>query len=284
MFNPATDWGPALRGQRHQNAIGVGWRRDFGSHGLQANFRQDQDSEFGRKGTGSLGWGWAFLPGWRVTASSATTFRAPTLYQRFSEYGEPTLTPESGRNFEWGLRWASGNRELSLTGWRNEISDLIDWRSDRGNCPNRLADPVWGGCFANVGEARLQGQSLAGQVSLNRVRLKASADFQNPRNLATDKVLPRRARRSALIAAEGVVRGWTLGSEWKVVDSRFDDADNANSLAGYGIVNVYFSRHLRHGLTLEGRIDNLGDRRYELARTFATGGLSGHIGLRWSMQ
>jgi vitamin B12 transporter len=284
LFNPATDWGPALRGQRHQNAIGVGWRRDFGSHGLQANFRQDQDSEFGRKGTGSLGWGWAFLPSWRVTASSATTFRAPTLYQRFSEYGEPTLTPESGRNFEWGLRWVSGNRELSLTGWRNEISDLIDWRSDRGNCPNRLSDPVWGGCFANVGEARLQGQSLAGQVSLSRVRLKASADFQNPRNLATDKVLPRRARRSALIAAEGVVRGWTLGSEWKVVDSRFDDADNANSLAGYGIVNVYFSRHLRHGLTLEGRIDNLGDRRYELARTFATGGLSGHIGLRWSMQ
>ena len=276
--------GPSLRGQRHQNAVGVGWRRDFGAHGLQANFRQDQDSEFGRKGTGSLGWGWSFLPGWKVTASSATTFRAPTLYQRFSEYGEPTLTPESGRNIEWGLRWAAGNRELSLTGWRNEINDLIDWRGDRGTCPSRLDDPVSGGCFTNIGKAKLQGQSLAGQITLNQVRLKASADFQDPRNLVTDKILPRRARRSALVAAEGVVQGWTLGSEWKVVGSRFDDADNANSLAGYGIVNVYFSRSLRHGITLEGRIDNLGDRRYELARTFATGGLSGHIGLRWSVQ
>lgn len=281
LLNPTKVGGVDLSGRRHQDAIGLGWRRDFGSHGLQAHFRQDRDSEFGRKGTGSFGWGWAFLPGWRVTASTATTFRAPTLFQRFSEYGDPTLNPESGRNLEWGLRWKAKAGELSLNAWRNEIRDLIDWRSGVGTCPSVASG---GGCYANVGKARLQGQTLAGRVDLNRVKLRGSVDWQDPRNLVTDKILPRRAQRSAALAAETALQGWTLGTEWKLAGSRFDDASNTKTLAGYGIVNVYFSRALRDGLTLEGRIDNLGDRPYELAGTYATGGLTGHVGLRWSMR
>jgi vitamin B12 transporter len=284
LLNPSQGGGADLRGQRHQDAIGLGWRRDFGPLGLQVHLRQDRDSEFGRKGTGSLGWGWAFLTGWRMTASTATTFRAPTLYQRFSEYGDPTLTPESGRNIEWGLRWKTKGGELSLNAWRNEIRDLIDWRGGVGTCPSLVSDPVWGGCYANVGRARLQGQTLAGSVHVSRVKLRGSMDWQDPRNLVTDKILPRRAKRSAALAAETALQGWTLGAEWKLAGSRFDDASNTKTLAGYGIVNMYFSRVLRNGLTLEGRIDNLGDRPYELASTFAAGGLSGHVGLRWSMR
>jgi vitamin B12 transporter len=143
---------------------------------------------------------------------------------------------------------------------------------------------MYGGCYANVGRARLQGQTLAGSVHVSRVKLRGSMDWQDPRNLVTDKILPRRAKRSAALAAETALQGWTLGAEWKVAGPRFDDADNTRLLAGYGVVNAYFSRALREGLTLEGRIENLGNRSYELASTFAAGGLSGHVGLRWSMR
>lgn len=106
LVNPGTEWVPTLKGERHQDAIGLGWRGDFGAHGLQAHVRHDEDSKFGGKSTGSLAWRWAFAPQWRATATAATSFRVPTLYQRFSQYGNAALVPESGRNVELGLRWA----------------------------------------------------------------------------------------------------------------------------------------------------------------------------------
>ena len=119
MPDARTAFGADLRGKRHQDAIGLGWRGDFGRHGLQAHLRHDEDSEFGGKSTGSLAWGWGFLPQWRVTASTASSFRVPTLYQRFSQYGNAALVPETGRNVEVGLRWAAAGSEASLTLFRD---------------------------------------------------------------------------------------------------------------------------------------------------------------------
>src|SRR5690606_38237148 len=102
LLNPATVWSPTLRGDRHQDAVGLGWRADVGDHGLQLHLRRDEDSEFGGHGSGSLAWGWTFLPQWRLTASAASSFRVPTLYQRFSDSGNPGLVPERGRHVEAG--------------------------------------------------------------------------------------------------------------------------------------------------------------------------------------
>src|SRR5690606_6732122 len=157
LLNPATEFAPRLDGDRHQNAISLGWRADFGAYALQAHLRHDDDSEFGGETTGSLAWGWAFLPQWRLSVSTATSFRAPTLYQRFSQFGNPSLVPEKGRNLELGLRWSAGTNEASLSAWRNEVRDLIAFGAS-GPC----SDPF--GCFANVGRAEIEGVSLAGRT------------------------------------------------------------------------------------------------------------------------
>ena len=38
------------------------------------------------------------------------------------------------------------------------------------------------------------------------------------------------------------------------------------------------------GLVLQGRIDNAGDKTYELARTYATAGRTAQLSLRWALQ
>jgi vitamin B12 transporter len=282
LFNAATAYGAALSGQRHQDAIGLGWRRDFGAHSLQAQVRHDADSEFGGKGTGSLAWGWAFLPQWRVTASAANAFRAPTLYQRFSEYGTPGLVPETSRNTELGLRWAAAGSEASLVAWHNQVSNLINWNSG-GTCASAVADPVYGGCYANVGRARLQGLTLAGRTRLGPVQLKGSLDWHDPRNVDTDKLLARRAQRMAKLGAETQRAGWTLGTEVQAASQRYDDASNSKRLGGYGLLGLYASTQLMPGLQLQARVDNLADKRYELARTYATGGREAQLSLRWAL-
>ncbi len=276
LLNPAAPFTAVLQGKRHQDAIGLGWRADFGAHGLQAHVRHDNDSAFGGKSTGSLAWGWAFQPQWRVTASTATSFRAPTLYQRFSQYGNPALVPETGRNLELGLRWAAAGSEASLTAWRNKLSNLINFGAP-GPCVDNY------GCYVNIGRAQLKGVTLAGRTQLAGVALHGSLDWHDPRNLDTDKLLQRRAKRLATVGAQTQLASWTVGAEVQAAGKRYDDAGNTQALGGYALLSVFVSKPLMPGLTLEGRIDNAGDKQYALARTYATAGRNGQLTLRWTM-
>ena len=275
LFNPATAFAATLEGKRHQDAIGLGWRGDFGAHGVQAHVRHDADSEFGGKSTGSLAWGWAFLPQWRATAAAATSFRVPTLYQRFSQYGNPALVPETGRNVELGLRWAAGRSEASLTAWHNKLTNLIAF-----GAPGPCLDAF--GCYSNVGRARLQGVTLAGSTRLANVSLRGSLDWHDPRNLQTDRLLMRRARRLATFGADTAWAGWTFGAELQASGERFENATNTQRLGGYGALNLVAGTTLAPGWVLQARIDNVADKRYELARTYATGGRSAQVALRWT--
>jgi vitamin B12 transporter len=276
LLNPATAFAATLQGKRHQDAIGLGWRGDLGEHGVQVQLRHDKDSEFGGKSTGSLAWGWAFVPQWRVTAAAASSFRVPTLYQRFSPYGNATLVPESGRNVELGLRWAAAGSELSLNTWRNKISNLINF-GPPGPCLDSF------GCYVNVGRAQLSGTTLAGRTQLAGFTLRGSLDWHDPKNLDTDKLLPRRAQRLASFGAETQLGVWTWGAEVQAAGERFENAANTQRLGGYALLNLYASVQLMPGLALQGRVDNLGDKAYELARTYATGGRNGQLTLRWTL-
>lgn len=276
LLNPATAFGAVLEGQRHQDAVGLGWRADLRAHGLQLHLRRDEDSEFGGKSTGSLAWGWAFLPQWRVTAATATSFRVPTLYQRFSQYGNPVLVPESGRNVELGLRWTLRDSEASLAAWRNKVSNLIAF-GPPGPCPDSF------GCYVNVGRAQLEGATLAGRTKLGAVALLGSLDWHDPRNANTGKLLQRRAKRLATLGVETQWAGWTLRADVQGSGARYENAANTQRLAGYALLNLFVATKLAAGLTLEGRVDNAGDKTYELARHYATPGRNAQLTLRWAM-
>jgi vitamin B12 transporter len=279
LLNPAAGSSARLEGERHQDAVGLGWRGDFGDrgqHGLQAHVRHDEDSGFGGKSTGSLAWGWTVVPRWRITAAAATSFRVPTLYQRFSRYGNAALVPESGRNLELGLRWDGSRQQASLTVWRHRVEQLITF-GPPGPCVDSF------GCYANVGQARLRGLTLAGRALFGAVTLHGSFDWHDPRNLDTGQILARRARRLATVGAETAWAGWTLGADLQAAGMRFENAANTQRLGGYGLVNLNARRALAPGLALEARVDNATGKRYELARTYATAGRSAQLSLRWAM-
>ncbi|OJX31570.1 MAG: TonB-dependent receptor [Burkholderiales bacterium 68-12] len=256
-------------------ALGYGYQRD--GHTLQLNVRHDSDSEFGGKGTGSAAYGYALTPQWRATASVGTAFRAPTLYQRFSEYGVASLRPETSHNAELGLRYAQGRSSFSATVYRNRLSNLILF-GGAGTCASSF------GCYANTARAQYQGLTLAASHHWGGVQWHGSIDLQNPRDLATGKQLARRAKRHATFGADTLVAGWTLGAEVQASGRRFDTAANTTVLGGYALVNLYASTRLARDYTLLARIDNLGDKDYELARTYATPGRTFYVGLKWAPQ
>lgn len=276
LDNPALDaWSTALVQGRSQDALALGYGYQRGGHTLQLNVRHDDDSEFGGKGTGSLAYGYAITTQWRATASVGTAFRAPTLYQRFSEYGVATLRPETSHNAELGLRYAQGRSSFSAVVYRNRLSNLILF-GGAGTCASSF------GCYANTARAQYQGVTVAASHHWAGVQWHGSIDLQNPRDLTTGKQLARRAKRHATFGADTQWAGWTLGAELQASGRRFDNAANTNVLGGYALVNLYASTRVARDYTLLARIDNLGDKDYQLARTYATPGRTLYVGLKWA--
>ena len=264
---------------RSQSALALGYGLHAGKHTLQLNARHDRDSEFGGHTTGSAAYGYEFMPNWRATASAGTAFRAPTLYQRFSQYGDASLSPEKGRNVELGLKWGKGSDSFSATLYRNNVSNLINYVGGTGTCAGNTG--LYGGCYANVAKARYEGITLAATTRLGMVNLQGSVDFQDPRDTDKDLQLARRSKRYANLSADTTLAGWKLGAEMQAAGKRFDDAANKTVLGGYTLWNLSAQKQLTREWSLVARINNLADKRYELARTYATEGRSGYIGVKW---
>jgi vitamin B12 transporter len=261
---------------RSQNAVALGYGFSKEQHTVQLNVRHDDDSGFGGKGTGSAAYGYAITPKLRMTASAGTAFRAPTLYQRFSEYGVSSLQPETSRNVEAGLRYTEGASSLGLVAYRNRLRNLIIYVNGPGAC----ASPY--GCYDSVARASYEGITVSGNHAVGGVNLRASADFQNPRDMDTGKQLARRARRHATLGADTQLAGWRLGAEVQASGKRFDTAANTTELGGYALVNLSASTRMARDWTLLARIDNLGDKDYQTARTYATEGRTFYLGLKWT--
>lgn len=266
--------------ERSQNALALGYGLRLGGHTLQLNARHDQDSEFGGQSTGSAAYAFEFKPEWRALVSAGSAFRAPTLFQRFSIYGTPDLRPETARNLEVGVKYAAKGDSFSAIAYRNKVSDLITYVSGPGSCVNGIGP--FAGCFGNTALAQYTGITLAGATRVRSLALGASLDLQNPKDLTTGKLLPRRAKKMATVTADTHLDGWALGAELQLVGERFNNAANTQRLAGYSLVNFTASKPLAQGWTLLTRVDNLGGKDYETSLGYATGGRAVYVGLKWA--
>jgi vitamin B12 transporter len=265
---------------RSQNALALGYGYKFKAHALQLNLRHDDDSEFGGKDTGSIAYAYAFASSWRATVSAGTAFRAPTLYQRFSDYGQAGLKPESSSNLELGLRYAQGSRNFSAVLYQSRISNLIAF-GDPGPCVSSY------GCYANTNRATLEGLTLSGSEKVGSFNLHGSLDMQNPRDLDSGKQLARRARQHATFGADTQLAGWTVGAEAQLSGRRYEynwDQSVTTQLGGYSLFNLYVSSAVSKDVTLLARINNLTDKDYQLANGYYTPGRLFYLGLKWSPQ
>jgi vitamin B12 transporter len=262
---------------RSQNALAVGYALKHGDHTLQLHARHDDDSEFGAKNTGSAAYGYAFTPQWRATVSVGTAFRAPTLYQRFSEYGLGSLAPETSRNVEASLRWAQGGSSASATVYRNKIENLITFGA-AGGCASSF------GCYRNTARAEYEGVTFAAAQRLAGFSLRGSLDLQDPKDEITGKQLARRSKQHGTLGADTRIASFDVGAEMQASAHRWDNAANTTRLGGYTLFNLYASTRIARDYSLVARVDNIADKAYQFANTYATPGRVVWVGVKWAPQ
>ena len=268
----------ALVRERSTTSWAASYNMKRGDHLLAAAARNDDSTQYGSKSTGSLGYGYRITPGLRVNASYGTSFRAPTFNELYYPgYGLPANRPEQGRNREIGIHFEQGGTALGAVAYRNKLTDLL---------VNTTPCPLPGfrfGCAYNVNKATLEGISLSASQQLgNSFTLSANADLQNPQDDGSGKLLVRRAKRHGNVALEYTAGSLSTGAEWQLSSYRFDDTANRNRLGGYGLLNLYAAWEFDRSWTATLRWNNVADKRYELARNYATAGSTVYAGLRYS--
>ena len=244
---------------------------------LQADLRRDHNSVYGNNTTGRVGTAFEVAPGLKLRALAGTTFRAPTFNDlHFPGFGIATIQPERGSSIEAGVAWQSGADNASLTVYRNQVRNLINFQPDRTFCP---ADPAFNfGCAGNVGRARLQGATLAGAKRWGDLSVRATVVLLDAKDADSGQRLGRRAAQQESLAADYDVGRWRLGGSLLFVGSR---PDGGVVLGGYGTLNLRAVWRLQPQWRLEAKLLNALDPRVEPFRDYQGLGRQAWIGVRY---
>ena len=266
-------------GERGRTAevLRFGYLGRLGRHSLQANVRGEDYSDFGEAETFLLGYGFDLTDAWRVTASTGTSFRAPTmndLYQAFS--GNPALRPERAQTDELGVQWASGPHRLRVVFFETEYQDLIDFL------------PAFPFTASNIGQASVTGTEATYGGTLLGLDVRASLTVQDPvqRDAAGRDVQPlRRAKKFGSVSAHRTLGPWRLGAELTGSGSHRDTHITTFASvqeAGYAIVNLMARYHFDKNLFAALRIEDAFDEHYRYAHGYNTAPLGAFITLGWN--
>lgn len=265
----------------------IGWYGDIVT--LAAGARYDDHNRFGSEWTFGANGSVKLGGGWRVRASYGEGFKAPTLYQLLSDYGNEALRPERSRSYDLGIEKGDRNGPLhiALTGFRRDTRDQIDFASCFGVTGGLCSIRPFG-YYDNIARARATGfeVELGAQVS-ERLRAQAAysyvkAENRSPGSANRGNDLARRPRHAVTVWADWrtPLHDLTLGGDIRMVGDSFNDAGNFTRLDGYALVTLRASLPVSDGIELFGRIENVTDERYETVAGYGTMGRSAYLGAR----
>ena len=246
---------------RDNRALFGQYQGDFGPHSLQASMRHDNNQQFGGHNTAGLGYGYAINDAMRLTASYGTAFKAPTFNQLYYPgFGSAALRPELSRSIEIGVSGHGASGGWSLNAYRTDMTDMIGF------------DPV---TFAplNINTARLNGLEGQLQTQFAGWDFNGTLTLQDPRQTSganQGKLLNRRATEAMRVEVARNFGAYRFAGSLYAEGRRFDDLANTGTkrLGGYGLLDARAEYRIAPHWLVQGRIENLLDKRYETAQFY----------------
>lgn len=207
----------------------------------------------------------------RFHASIGTGFKAPTLYQLYSIFGNTQLEPEESLGLDLGADtyWLNDRLRVSVTGFYNRFDNLIDY--------DFLTNS-----YINIAEAESYGvESEAALEWDEHWAFSFTHTWMLAEDSRTGRVLPRRPKHSVRLGADyGFSNGARLGADIRYVSRQLDSNFSPAYTKTFTTVDIRGSYPLNAQWEAYGRVDNLLDRDYQEALNFNAAGVSGYAGLR----
>ena len=259
---------------------------------LNGGVRYDHHSQFGGNTVFSAGAVYSPDAGTTlVRASYDQGFKAPSLYQLYSDYGSATLQPERAHGWEAGVERSLFDKavQFGAVWWERHTTNLIGF----AYCPYPITPSAPPACFlngygyyANIAAAQGRGLELTGKARVGHMFADGNyaivVNEDRTPGAATYGVQLPRVPRHLLNAALGydLPAGVTTSVALRWAGASFDNAASNQMLAGYALVDLRIEWKTPQGLTLFGRVENIGDKQYQTAAGYNSLGRTAYLGLR----
>jgi vitamin B12 transporter len=243
---------------------------------VTGGLRHDDHDTFGTRTLGQAAVAWSLNGGHTILrASFGQGFKAPTLFQLFSTFGNKALRPEEADSWDGGVeqRLMNGNVVVSAIGFGRKTKNQIDFVG----CPgNPFCKPATFGVYDNIASTKASGVELAAAATIGDVSLQANYTYTDTENTArgnvnVGKVLARRPKNTANLSLsytwpQQIVTGVAV----RYVGDSFDNAANTFVLQDYTVVDVRTSWPVNDAFEIYGRVENLFDETYTTTRSYGS--------------
>lgn len=262
---------------------GIEWRGISGHIGVRVDDHADFGSEVSFGGDVS----YELVDNLRLRASVGEGFKAPALFQLFSDFGNSALQAERATSFDVGLAYggrATSKLYAAVTLFRRDTEDQIAFVSCFGStdaiCDNR---PF--GTFDNIANVRAQGVEAEFRARLlDTVLLGAAYALTDAEDQATGNDLARRPRHALTLSTDVTpIAALTLGADLRITSASFEDAGNAIRLDGYEVMTLRASFDVSERVQLFGRVENVWDEDYQTAAGYNSRDRSVFVGARLTL-
>lgn len=214
--------------------------------------------------------------GTRITANVGTGFKAPSLFQLFSSFGNRDLNPEESFGWDLGVEQTFLEDTVVIGGtfFRNDIEELITFDNQTF-------------VFKNTSEADITGFEFFARANLyDLFTVGVDYTYTDTEDQTTKSSLLRRPRNKFGFKADYLfLEGGNVGVDVVYVGNRFDNDFSTFpatqvKLSSYTVVNLRAQYRVTDYLEVFARVENLFDKDYEEVLGFGTPGIGGFGGVR----
>jgi vitamin B12 transporter len=243
---------------------------------IDAGVRHDNHSIFGDRTTFKVAPAVHISDSIKLRGSVGTGFKAPSLVQLYSSYGNKDLKAETVTGWDVGVDQEIVKDTLTgtLTFFNNSYDELITFS------PSTFV-------LENISKAATHGIEVGSNWEIcDALSMRVAYTYTDTENDTTGESLLRRPRnKNSLTIVYKPTDRFRAQVQWRLYSSRFDSDFNAYppqrvALGGYGLVDIAASYKLNQTLELFSRIDNLFDQEYQEVLGYGAMGAAAYAGLK----
>ncbi len=242
---------------------------------LTAGARVDDYKSYGSKATFSANAVWRAGDTTLIRAAYGEGFKAPTLFQLFSFFGDPSLQPETAESYELGFEHGMLDNRLRFgaTAYQRRVANMIDFDLSTFR-------------YNNIRRAKAKGiEAFVAITPSDRFSVAANYSYTDSKTrLDGAAAFTRRIRvpvHSLNLSADwSPVDRLQLGADLRLASDSLDGFNGATRLDGYILAGLRATYALTGQIDLYGRIENAGDSNYQTVAGYNSYGRNAHVGVR----
>lgn len=225
--------------------------------------RLNVHSRYGSNYTYTFNPSYSFSQHYRIFGNIATGFKAPTLFQLFSSYGEQSLRPEESKTIEAGFQQTHSNWQTRVVFFHRKIKNGIDFDYINYKYYNFISQKVKGL------EVEATWQPVTGfNISGNYTYLHPKETSQSRLNFndtTYSYLLKRPAHNLNFTAGYQIKNGPFVSVSGKYVSSRYDVGGYQKAdvlLDDYFLLNAYAEYKVKPYLKLFADAQNITGKKF----------------------